>query len=144
MVESPPPQQPAPQSEQDTQLIDTVFGDKRELLAQRLSLMLLDLGGLVYEMAIRDHYRLDVLTKKSAEIQALDSELGQVDRLLSLGRAGAAGDCPSCGALFARGSVFCAQCGFELIKAQAADSAPHVAQPHESLSKQGLINGPGQ
>jgi len=123
----------------DTELLNTVFGDKRELLAERLSLMLVDLGGLAYEMAIRNHFRLDVLVSKSAEIQDVDAELGQVDRLLSLGRSGAAGDCPNCGALFARGSAFCAQCGFELIKVGTAGSSPHVAMPHESLAQQERI-----
>src|SRR4051812_25067540 len=118
MVET--PSNPAAPNGEDDQLLNSVFGDKRELLAERLSLMLVDLGGLAYEMAIRNHFRLDVLVSKSAEIQDIDAELGQVDRLLSLGRSGAAGDCPNCGALFARGSAFCAQCGFELIKAGTA------------------------
>lgn len=117
-----------------------MFGGKREALAERLTVMMLDLGGLAYEMAIRNHFRLDVLVAKSAEIQDIDSELGQVDRLLSLGNAGAAGDCPNCGGLFARGAAFCAQCGFELTKASQAGSAPHVAQPHEALSIPGLLN----
>jgi len=118
------PQEPHPQQQSeprgDDELIQSVFGGKRDLLAERLTIMLLDLGGLVYEMAIRNHFRHDVLTQKAAEIQKTDAELGQLDRLLSLGRAGAAGDCPNCGALFARGAVFCAQCGFELIKPAAA------------------------
>jgi hypothetical protein len=124
------PGAPAPGSS-DT--VGEVFGGKRDLLAERLTLMLIDLGGLTYEMGIRDHFRLDVLVRKAAEIQAIDAELGQVDRLLSLGRAGAAGDCPNCGALFARGSAFCSHCGYELAVAGPVNSAPHVAQPHESL-----------
>jgi hypothetical protein len=143
MVET-PPNPTGSQGGEDTELLNSVFGDKRELLAERLSLMLIDLGGLAYEMAIRNHFRLDVLVSKSAEIQDIDAELGQVDRLLSLGRSGAAGDCPNCGALYARGSAFCAQCGFELIKAGTAGSAPHVAQPHESLTQQGLIKDGSQ
>jgi hypothetical protein len=93
--------------------------------------MLLDIGGLVYEMAIRNHFRLDVLVQQAAAIQATDGELGQVDRLLRLGHAGAAGDCPKCGALFARGAAFCAQCGFELVKADELTPEPHVAQPQQ-------------
>ena len=34
-----------------------------------------DLGGLAYEMAIRDHYRLDVLARKAAELQEADAQL---------------------------------------------------------------------
>jgi uncharacterized Zn finger protein (UPF0148 family) len=65
-------------------------------------------------MAARDHYRLDVLNKQAAKLQEVDAELGQIERLLKLGEAGAAGSCPSCGALQARGAVFCWQCGNEL------------------------------
>lgn len=124
--------EPAPdasnqQSRED--LIEQVFGSKRDLLAERLTLMLLDLGGLTYEMAIRNHFRLDVLVQQAAAIQATDGELGQVDRLLRLGQAGAAGDCPNCGGLFARGAAFCSQCGFELVKADELKTEPHVAQP---------------
>ena len=38
----------------------------------------------------------------------------QIERVLKLDEAGAAGTCPSCGALQARGAVFCWQCGNEL------------------------------
>ena len=34
-----------------------------------------DLGGAFYEMAIRDHVRMDVLTRKAAELQRVDAEL---------------------------------------------------------------------
>jgi hypothetical protein len=74
-----------------------------------------DLGGLAYEMAIRDHFRLDVLTKRAAKVQQLDAELGEVERMLKLDQAGAAGACPSCGALYAQGSAFCWQCGHSLM-----------------------------
>ena len=39
-----------------------------------------DLGGAFYEMAIRDHVRLDVLTRKAAELQRVDAELLAVER----------------------------------------------------------------
>jgi hypothetical protein len=128
--EATPPVTEGTQSEQArADIFDSVFDGKRDLLAERLTLMLLDIGGLVYEMAIRNHFRLDVLVQQAAAIQATDGELGQVDRLLRLGHAGAAGDCPKCGALFARGAAFCAQCGFELVKSDELSSEPHVAQP---------------
>ena len=60
---------------------------------------------MAYEMASRDHYRLDVLNKQAAKLQEVDAELGQIERLLKLGTAGAAGTCPSCGALHARGGL---------------------------------------
>lgn len=119
-------------------IVGGLFGDRRELLAERLALMLIDLGGLTYEMAARDHFRLDVLVAKAAEIQNVDGELGQLDRLLSLGAAGAAGECPRCHGLHARGAAFCSQCGFELLgpAAPSAESAPEqvVIETTESSS----------
>jgi hypothetical protein len=86
----------------------------REELSRKFAELQWDLGGMAYEMAARDHYRLDVLNKQAAKLQEVDAELGQIERLLKLGEAGAAGSCPSCGALQARGAVFCWQCGNEL------------------------------
>jgi hypothetical protein len=137
-VQPPLAQPPAPPNG-DISQIAAVFDNRRDLLAERLTVMMLDFGGLAYEMAVRNHFRLDVLVNKAAELQAVDSELGQIDRLLSLGHAGAAGDCPNCGALFARGAAFCAQCGFELVRASNAQNAPHVASPNEILPTPGLI-----
>ena len=62
-------------------------------------------------MASRDHFRLDVLTLQAGKLQQVDAELSEVERLLKLEEAGAAGACPSCGALYARGAAFCWQCG---------------------------------
>jgi hypothetical protein len=87
---------------------------EREELAKRFAELQWDLGGIAYEMAARDHYRLDVLNKQAARLQEVDGKLGQIERLLKLGEAGAAGSCPSCGALQSRGAVFCWQCGNEL------------------------------
>jgi hypothetical protein len=89
---------------------------QRERLAERLAELQWDLGGLTYEMAIRDHFRLDVLVRAAAELQRVDAELGEVERLLLMERSGAAGDCPSCGALHGRGAVFCWQCGTRLME----------------------------
>jgi hypothetical protein len=87
---------------------------QREDLSRRFAELQWDLGGMTYEMASRDHYRLDVLNKQAAKLQEVDAQLGQIERLLKLGEAGAAGTCPACGALQARGAVFCWQCGNEL------------------------------
>ena len=87
---------------------------QREELSKKFAELQWDLGGIAYEMAARDHYRLDVLNKQAAKLQEVDGELGQIERLLKLGEAGAAGSCPSCGALQSRGAVFCWQCGNEL------------------------------
>lgn len=94
--------------------------ERREGLAARLVDLQWDLGGIAYEMAIRDHFRLDLLNRKAAELQAVDAELAEVERLLRLDQAGAAGACGSCGALYARGAVFCWQCGKDLMPQTSA------------------------
>jgi hypothetical protein len=58
---------------------------RREQLTERFALMQLELGGLFYEMAIRDHLELDVLAVKSAALQRVDLELAEVQRSLASG-----------------------------------------------------------
>jgi hypothetical protein len=89
---------------------------RRDRLAHQLTELQWDLGGLAYEMAIRDHFRLDVLAGQAAKLQKVDAELAEVERMLKLDQAGAAGACGACGALYARGSVFCWQCGKDLME----------------------------
>lgn len=102
---------------------------RREQLSKQLAELQWDLGGLTYEMAIRDHFRLDVLSRQAAKLQGVDAELAEVERMLKLGEAGAAGACGNCGALYAQGSAFCWQCGKELIEpVQASASAPAPPQ----------------
>ena len=69
---------------------------RREELAARVAELHWDLGGLAYEMAIRDHFRNDVLLHRAAQLQELDTELAEVERML--GDAGAAGEDESGGA----------------------------------------------
>jgi hypothetical protein len=98
---------------------DAELAARRDRLVEKFTVMQADLGGLFYEMAIRDHVVLDVLKGKAAELQRVDAELGQVERLLRLDSSGAAGSCPTCEALYARGAVFCAQCGHALVSMEA-------------------------
>ncbi|MFM8884460.1 MAG: hypothetical protein ACKOH7_06620, partial [Solirubrobacterales bacterium] len=84
----------------------------------------LQAGGLTYEMAIRDHFRLDVLARQAARLQAVDAELAEVERQLRLEDAGASGECPSCRALHSRGAVFCWSCGAQLLPTQPAGGEP--------------------
>ena len=93
---------------------------QRDRLLEKFTVMQADLGGAFYEMAIRDHVRLDVLTRKAAELQRVDAELLTVERLLELERADAAGLCPGCGAPFGHAVRFCAQCGNPLVPTEAA------------------------
>jgi len=87
---------------------------RRQELSRQFAELQWDLGGMTYEMAARDHFRLDVLAKQAAKVQQADSELGQIERMLKMEESGAAGTCPSCGALQARGAIFCWQCGHEM------------------------------
>lgn len=88
---------------------------RRAELARHVASLTFDLGGLAYEMAIREHYRLDVLTARAAALQAADAELGELERLLAAAEHGVAGLCRSCGAVHSRGAVFCWQCGQPLL-----------------------------
>ena len=56
---------------------------RREQLIERFALMQSELGGLFYEMAIRDHVELDVLVAKAAALQRVDLELTDVERQLN-------------------------------------------------------------
>jgi hypothetical protein len=93
---------------------------RRDRLIEKFTVMQSDLGGLFYEMAIREAIALDVLIAKAAALQRVDSELGQVERLLKQDSSGVAGHCPSCDALYGRGAAFCWQCGHTLIPSERA------------------------
>ncbi len=93
---------------------------QRDRLLEKFTVMQADLGGAFYEMAIRDHVRLDVLTRKAAELQRVDAELLSVERVLELERADAAGLCPGCGAPYGHAVRFCAQCGHALVPTEAS------------------------
>ena len=79
-----------------------------------------ELGGLFYEMAIRDHVRMEVLIPKAAELQRVDAELSQLERIIESGSSNVGGECPACGAVYARGAAFCAQCAHPLTGAMIA------------------------
>jgi len=87
---------------------------QRERLTERFALMQSELGGLFYEMAIRDHVQMDVLITKAAALQRVDTELAQLEHLLHDAGGVIGGQCPSCGAAHARGAAFCSQCATPL------------------------------
>jgi hypothetical protein len=97
---------------------------RRDALAEQVTELHWDLGGLAYEMAIRDHFRLDVLVRRAAALQELDAELAEVERLLRLEESASAGSCPSCGAPHSRGALFCWQCGTTLMQRAPSTVAP--------------------
>lgn len=100
--------------------------ESKELLAQRdrllekFTVMQADLGGAFYEMAIRDHVRLDALTRRAAELQQVDAELLGVERQLEIERTNAAGHCPACNSPFDSADRFCPQCGSSLVATEVA------------------------
>jgi hypothetical protein len=87
---------------------------QRERLTERFALMQSELGGLFYEMAIRDHVQMDVLVDKAAALQRVDAELAQVEHMLNEGHPAMGGHCPNCGVPHARGAAFCSQCAAPL------------------------------
>jgi hypothetical protein len=97
---------------------------RRDALAQQVTELHWDLGGLAYEMAIRDHFRLDVLVRRAAVLQERDAELAEVERMLRMQEDSVAGSCPACSAPHSRGALFCWQCGATLMEHAPSSAAP--------------------
>ena len=90
---------------------------ERDRLLEKFTVMQADLGGAFYEMAIRDHVKMDVLTRKAAELQRVDIELGEVEEALARsGRRPGHRPCRTAGRRTSRGAKFCSRCGKELAK----------------------------
>ncbi len=104
----------------EAELID--LQRRRDQLNARVAELQWDLGGLVYEMALRDRIRVDVLVRRAAELQKMDSELGEVERILRLEQTSTAGECASCAAPHSVGAVFSWQCGHPLLKQVHSDA----------------------
>jgi hypothetical protein len=95
---------------------------RRAQLSARVAELQFDLGGLVYEMAIRDRIRVDVIVKRAALLQDADAELSEVERILRLEETSTAGSCANCGAPHSSGAGYCWQCGQPLLQ-----QVPHHA-----------------
>ena len=93
---------------------------RRDQLAREFAELQFDLGGLAYEMAVRDHWRLDVLVRRAARLQEVDAQLAAAERLARVDGGAAAGTCPACGTLHARGAAFCSHCGAALMGASVS------------------------
>jgi hypothetical protein len=89
---------------------------RRDQLTGRVAELQWDLGGLVYEMAIRNRIRVDVLIKRAVALQDADAELSEVDRIVRMEQTGTAGSCRACGAPHSSGATFCWQCGHSLLE----------------------------
>jgi hypothetical protein len=98
-------------------------------LARRVAELTLELGGLAYEMAVRDHYRLDVLARRAAELQQADAERSELQRLLGAGQDGVHGQCRSCGAVHSRGAAYCWHCGAPLLREARPAALEQSATP---------------
>ncbi|HEX6651771.1 MAG TPA: hypothetical protein VF072_03440 [Thermoleophilaceae bacterium] len=98
-----------PPSDEELELIA-----RRDRLTERFALMQAELGGVFYEMAIRDHVRMDVLTRRAAELQRVDAELAETERALRRDDGPPVGYCSDCGAPYGVESHFCSQCGHAL------------------------------
>lgn len=121
---------------------------RRDELVAEVAELHWDLGGLAYEMAIRDHFRLDVLVRKASELQHRDAELGELERVLSLQDNAGAGQCESCGAVRSRGAVYCWQCGQALMErppstAASADAGTVVERSAAGGGRAALAPGRG-
>jgi hypothetical protein len=95
---------------------------RRDQLNARVAELQWDLGGLVYEMAIRNRIRVEVLVQRAAVLQEADAELGEVERILRLEETGTAGACANCGAPHSVGASFCWQCGQPLLAQISPDA----------------------
>ncbi len=95
---------------------------RRDQLKARVAELQWDLGGLVYEMAIRDRIRVEVIVRRAAELQNADAELNEVERILRLEETSTAGECRSCRAPHSSGAAYCWQCGQPLLQEVPSDA----------------------
>jgi chorismate mutase len=116
----PPPGKSLASSQGEEFLVD--LKRRREQLVARVAELQWDLGGLTYEMAIRNSIRVEVLVKRAAELQDADAELNEVERILRMEESATAGSCPSCGAPHSSGATFCWQCGKPLLEQVSGDT----------------------
>ncbi|MEA2198327.1 MAG: hypothetical protein QOJ25_2378 [Solirubrobacteraceae bacterium] len=95
---------------------------RRDKLTARFVELQWDLGGLVYEMAIRNRIRVDTIVQRAAALQDIDAELGEVERILRTEQTGTAGTCASCGAPHSSGAAYCWQCGQPILEQVPSES----------------------
>ncbi len=95
---------------------------RRDQLVAKVAELQWDLGGLVYEMAVRNRIEVEVLVKRAAALQDADAELSEVERIVRMEQTGTAGSCSSCGAPHSTGATFCWQCGNSLLQQVPSDA----------------------
>jgi ribosomal protein L40E len=95
---------------------------RRDQLVARVAELQWDLGGLVYEMAVRNQVEVEVLVKRAVTLQDADAELSEVERIVRMEQTGTAGSCTACGAPHSTGATFCWQCGQPLLRQVPSDA----------------------
>jgi hypothetical protein len=115
-----PPQKPASPAIGQELLVD--LERRRDQLIARVAELQWDLGGLVYEMAIRNQIKVEVLVKRAVALQDADAELSEVERIVRTEETGTAGTCSNCSAPHSSGATFCWQCGQPLLAQVSSDA----------------------
>jgi hypothetical protein len=95
---------------------------RRDQLIARVAELQWDLGGLAYEMAIRNQMKVDVLVKRAVALQDADAELSEVERIVRTEETGTAGSCSNCNAPHSSGATYCWQCGQPLLAQVSSDA----------------------
>jgi hypothetical protein len=95
---------------------------RRDQLVARVAELQWDLGGLVYEMAIRNQIKVEVLVKRAVALQDADAELSEVERIVRTEETGTAGTCANCSSPHSSGATYCWQCGQPLLAQVSSDS----------------------
>src|SRR5262249_36099220 len=115
-----PPAPPATHALGHELLVD--LERRRDQLIARVAELQWDLGGLVYEMAIRNNIKVDVLVKRAVALQDADAELSEVEGIVRSEETGTAGMCVSCSAPHSSGATYCWQCGKPLLEQVSSDA----------------------
>jgi hypothetical protein len=95
---------------------------RRDQLVARVAELQWDLGGLTYEMAVRNSVDVELLVKRAVALQDADAELSEVERIVRTEETGASGSCKHCGAPHSSGATFCWQCGKPLLEQVSGDA----------------------
>jgi hypothetical protein len=127
---APQPAAAKPKGAQASNTLATAYGQefvvdlerRRDQLVARVAELQWDLGGLTYEMAIRNNVSVELLVKRAVELQDADAELSEVERIVRTEETGASGSCLHCGSPHSSGATFCWQCGKPLLEQVSGDA----------------------
>ena len=117
---TPPPWAADAPSQDDHRIVD--LERRRDQLSTRVAELQWDLGGLVYEMAIRNRINVETLVKRAVVLQDADAELSEVERIVRTEETGTAGSCSRCAAPHSSGATYCWQCGQSLLQQVSSDA----------------------